>query len=111
MDFYINILSLDISERGLNIFVLSQDFFLALSEDFGKRDEDDGGGDNSRDKVGNAFRKEHAFKADKPSEDKAQRNEYDYFSHDGEYKRGFGLPECNVHVLQGHLYKEHYRPH
>lgn len=111
MNFYINILSPDIPERYLNVFVLQKDLFLALSEDFGKGYEDNGGGDDSRGKVGNTFRKEHSFKADKPSEDKAQRYEYDYFSHDCEYKRGFGLPECNVHVLQGHLDKEHDRPH
>lgn len=84
---------------------------FALFENARERYENHDSGDCARNKVGYPFRHVDAFKPYKVSQREAQRNKDYHLAQYCEEKRGFGLTERDVYVLQGHLHKEHDRPH
>lgn len=96
---------------GLTVCFFAANFFFASFKNFWKGYEYYRCRDDSCRKVGYAFGEEHSFEADETGEDKAKRNEYDYLSQNGKYKRGLGASERDVYVLKSHLNKEHYGTH
>lgn len=84
---------------------------FALFENARERYENHDSGDCARNKVGYPFGHVDALKPYKVSQREAQRNKDYHLAQYREEKRGFGLTERDVYVLQGHLHKEHDRPH
>lgn len=65
----------------------------------------------ARDEVRDPFGQVHALKTEKVRERKAQRDEDHDLSQYGEDKRGLGLTQRDIDVLQSHLHEKHYRTH